>query len=542
MFDKLRRSLAALIAPKGTRVRMYASARPNRLSGGSLSNSSADQELTLSLTNLRNRSRQLVRDASYAKNAKRIILNNVIGTGIGLQSNVLGTRGEPNKAVNDAVEHCWEEWCRAENCHTGGALHFHDIERLLVGQVFEAGEIFVRYHPIKFGRSKVPLALEIVEPERIADEVSPSPRAPGNMVRLGIEVDEFYRAVRYFIRERHQGEFRLGISRSDNVHEVLAEYINHLRIIDRWPQGRGEPWMHTVVRKLQDIDGYSEAEIVAARGAANYFASIKLGDDPNSPVVETAADGTAEMQLEPGTILKTGPGEELVFHTPNRPNSAMDPFMRLMLREVAAGCGVSYESLARDYSQSNYSSSRLALLDDRDLWRFLQLWFIRSFREPLHRLWLQQATLAGAIPAINLEAYAKDQNRYCLARYKPRGWSWIDPTKEVSAFAHAVRSGFTDIGHVISQTAEGRDLEDVLDAREQELKLMKEKKLQFDTDPERKSDGSMLKEEKSEQQKGAFGKKPGDEDDESAAIEEEGKPKPKPAAPGRAVIPLGGRQ
>ena len=27
----------------------------------------------------------------------------------------------------------------------------------------------------------------------------------------------------------------------------------------------------------------------------------------------------------------------------------------------------SYESLSRDYSQSNYSSSRLAILDDRDL-------------------------------------------------------------------------------------------------------------------------------------------------------------------------------
>ena len=46
--------------------------------------------------------------------------------------------------------------------------------------------------------------------------------------------------------------------------------------------------------------------------------------------------------------------------------------MRFMLREIAAGTGVSYESLSRDYSQSNYSSSRLALIDDRDLWRVFQ--------------------------------------------------------------------------------------------------------------------------------------------------------------------------
>jgi hypothetical protein len=52
------------------------------------------------------------------------------------------------------------------------------------------------------------------------------------------------------------------------------------------------------------------------------------------------------------------------FVNPNRPNSTLDPFMRFLLREIAAGVGVSYESLSRDYSQSNYfKSSRL--IDDR---------------------------------------------------------------------------------------------------------------------------------------------------------------------------------
>ena len=49
----------------------------------------------------------------------------------------------------------------------------------------------------------------------------------------------------------------------------------------------------------------------------------------------------------------------------------------LLWLALAAGCGPSYESLSRDYSQSNYSSSRLSLLDDRDLWRVLQQWWLR---------------------------------------------------------------------------------------------------------------------------------------------------------------------
>lgn len=62
-----------------------------------------------------------------------------------------------------------------------------------------------------------------------------------------------------------------------------------------------------------------------------------------------------------------------------------------MLREMAAGVGVSYESLSRDYSQSNYSSSRLALLDERSLWRVLQGWLIRDHLTPIYRAWLDAA-------------------------------------------------------------------------------------------------------------------------------------------------------
>src|SRR5262245_29711145 len=125
---------------------MYSGARPTKLSGvfGGSGNSSADAALCSSLTQPRSRSRQLVRDAAYAKRAKTIIVNNVIGCGVGMQGQVMSTRGELHKTVNDAIEASWAEWCDAESCHTGGAMSFHDIERAAMGQVFEAGEIFIR--------------------------------------------------------------------------------------------------------------------------------------------------------------------------------------------------------------------------------------------------------------------------------------------------------------------------------------------------------------------------------------------------------------
>ena len=487
MFDHLRRQLARFLAPPASRrltaQRMYAMARAGRTtSGWGTQTTSEDTELSSSLWRARDRSRELIRDAAYAKRAKVIVQNNVVGAGIGLQAKVETTRREYNARANDGIEAAWKDWCRPDQCHTGRALHFADLERLLMGEIFDAGEIFVRLHFFQQPNASVPLALEIIEPERIADQQQPAPGAANATVRLGVEVDRFGGPIAYWIRTVHPGELTLRPYTDDKIERVPAEQILHLRGIDRWPQTRAIPWMHAAARKLNDMDGLTEAEITAARAAACYMGIIETpGDDPSFG--DEQPDGSLEIELEPAAIQRLNVGEKFNSFTPNRPNAQLDPFMRMMLREVAAGVGCSYESLSRDYSQSNYSSSRLALLDDRDLWRVLQGWFIRSFREPLHRIWLQQAMLAGAIPEIGLGEYGRNPKKFEAACFKPRGWSWVDPTKEVNAYKDAVRCGFTTVSDVIALTGAGRDLEDVLNEREQELKEMHEKGLVFDTDP-----------------------------------------------------------
>ena len=130
-----------------------------------------------------------------------------------------------------------------------------------------------------------------------------------------------------------------------------------------------------------------------------------------------------------------------------------------MLREIAAGIGTSYETLSRDYSQSNYSSSRLALLDDRDLWRVLQGWLIENFLTKIYREWLDSAVLSGAISIPN---YFKQKPHYQAVRFRPRGWSWIDPAKEVQAYINAVDKGFMSYTDVVAATGNGQDFEDVM--------------------------------------------------------------------------------
>ena len=460
--------------------RMFESARPSRLTDGwTPLTSSADTESLSSLTRLRDRSRALVRDNAHAKRARTVIVNNVIGTGIGLQAQVVNARGRLLEDVNAAIESAWEDWCRAENCHVAGALHFSDLERLLVAECFEAGDVFVRLH--RRGSGPVPLSLEVIESERLAADYEIKPEA-GNVIRQGIECDAYYRPVAYWIRSWHPGEFLQPVT-PDFLMRVPASEILHLKVTDRWPQVRGVPWMHAAMGRLHQLGEFQSAAVVAARIGAEKVMVLKETEDGRlgEALGTTTNDGHLTWDSGKGQIDILPSGTDVVPWSPNYPDTNFDPFVRAALRDVAAAFGVSYESLSRDYSQSNYSSSRLALLDDRDGWRVLQQWFIRAVRERLHDTWLQTALMARAIPGLTIEQYLLDRAKFGAVKWKPRGWSWVDPTKEVNAYKEAERAGYITKGQIIAATGGGDDLEDVLRARRRELDLLTELDLHTDT-------------------------------------------------------------
>ena len=467
--------------------RMYAAAKTSRLTADwQGSDTSADAELVTSLRSLRGRSRQLCRDSSYAKRAKRLVVNNVIGpTGIGMQAQVKTSGGKLIQRINDDIEDAWDEWCAADQCHIGGRLHFAHFERALMSEVFEAGEVLVRLHPRAVGNSQIPLTLELIEAERLADEFSSQylSSLDGNHIRMGVELDSFYRPIAYHIRRRHPSELRFGGPSVDLIERVPADQIIHLALVDRWPQTRGEPWLHAAARRLNDMDGYAEAEIVRARDQANRPGWIKTPEDAES-FGELQDDGSYEMESEPGVWKKLQPGEEALMPSPTAPNMAFPDFMRAMLREVAAGIGPSYEAISRDYSQSNYSSSRMGILDDRDEYRFIQWFVIRDFRQRLHPRWLQTAIMSKRVTTISVEQYALSMRKFEAVRYKPRGWTWIDPTTEVDAYILAINAGLTTRTDVIAATAAGQDIEDIDTTRERELEMEREKGLVFTTSPE----------------------------------------------------------
>lgn len=475
-YELLKPSPAAA-ARKGKR--MYAAADYNRLTADwAPSSTSADSEIVMSLRMLRNRSRQLVRDNEYAANAVRQVQQNVIGTGIGLQPLVKNARGNLIEDLNDEIHEVFHDWWKDHgSVHTAGIMSGPDIERFLIGNLVESGEAFIRIIRRPFGDSKIPMAFELIESDRVMDQWTQQTAPNGRIIRMGVEMDEWHRPNAYWCWPVHPGDYQFATFSPSAFIRIPAEDMIHLYLVDRWPQSRGVPWFHAAMKRLNNMAGYEESEIVAARGSAAIMGFITSPETPSGDDVE---GGKKVDDMEPGQLRHLLPGETFTGFNPARPNATMEPFLRLMLRGVASAIGMSYETLSRDYSNTNYSSARAAQMEDRDLWKVLQAWFAGQFRKRVHREFMQQAVLAGQI---SIPDFYQNEQKYVRAHFKPRGWSWIDPTKEVNAYQVAVRSGFMTVGDVIAQTNNGRDANDVFKIRRTELDQMAELDLVFDTDP-----------------------------------------------------------
>lgn len=470
-------------ATKRTRAsRSYGGARLDRtLADWLASGTSADSEIVTSLGPLRRRSRQLCRDNDYARAAKRNIVENVVGTGMRYQSRIRGGDGLDSR-LNEQVENAFLEWMTADNCHCGGTLAFQEIEDLVMESVIESGECIIRFIDQAMGTSKVPLAIELIEADQIADEFNGhsaqySQIASGNHVRMGIEYNQWKRPQAYWLLPNHPGDYQfLQNVQGQKLMRVPADQILHPFVSERIGQGRGVPWFYSALKRLHHLGAYEESEIIAARAAAAIMGFLESEDGGEYQGDEEDEDGNPIERFEPGTIRALRPGEKFNLSDPQRPGNNFDPFVRFMLRGFSAGVGTSYASTSGDLGQASYSSERVGMLAERSHYRRVQWWNVRSFQSRVSNRFLDAAVMAGelAIPKYFTQRATIQRSN----RWTPRGWNWIDPQKEITAQLAAISGGLTTRTQVIAETS-GRDYEEVLEELAEEKRLQEQYGIAF---------------------------------------------------------------
>jgi capsid protein len=73
--------------------------------------------------------------------------------------------------------------------------------------------------------------------------------------------------------------------------------------------------------------------------------------------------------------------------------------------------------------------------------------------------------------SLSFPDYESNPDRYTKVRWRPRGWSWVDPWKETQASIEAINAGLSTLTQELSK--QGLDIQEVLTERASELELAK---------------------------------------------------------------------
>ncbi len=418
---------------------------------------SPDQECRGNLRLLRARGRELARNNPIGRHFLNMLSANVIGPGgIRYQSLVRDKNGDIDRETNKKIEAAWAEWGKKGNCTVDGKLSFRALQDLSLRTEAMDGESFIR--KVRGFDNKWGFALQTIDADQVDHNFSRAPGKTEAEIRLGIEVDSWGKPIAYWVNRGHPSDFGGSFLRD----RIDAEQIVHLFDPYRVNQTRGLTWFHAVMMALKMLDGYMEAEIVAARVGAAKIAVLECNDsaaydepDPNQPF---------RMEANPGTIEALPPGYKLQAFTPDHPSTAFENFVKTNLRWVASGLGASYNALANDLQGVNYSSLRSGLLIERDRWKVVQKHAAEDFNQPIFDDWLKMSLLTGA-----LKLDSRDPSRYSEGKWIPRGWQWVDPYKETQAAVLGLGAALQTRDQIIADR--GGDCEEVFEQLAEEDKL-----------------------------------------------------------------------
>jgi lambda family phage portal protein len=436
-------------SPKRAEKRSFSATSSSRLTMDWITASlSPDGELEGKLSTMRNRSRDLERNNEWVKGFLRSLENNTLGEkGISLQVRSKEASGKLDELANTKIETAWKQWGKVGSCEISGRHSWGDVQRLVLRSIARDGEVVIRLI-----RESSGLKLQVLEADLIDD--SYNGRADnGNEIRFGVEFDQYRKPVAYYLLGNHPGDTLFNADFKRRV-RVPAEEIIHPFRTERPDQTRGIPWLVSSMARLKMLDGYAEAELVAARtGAAKMgFFTKKTAEGWTGEIDD---DGNLPVDAAPGTIEELPAGVDFTSWDSNHPNSGYGDFVKSCLRGVATSLGISYNSLSNDLEGVNYSSIRAGLIEEREVWKAIQRFMIEHVLERVFTAWLEIELLSGRL-GLPFDKIWK----FNVPEFRGRRWAWVDPKKDMEAAVIAMNNRISPLRDIIADG--GGDVYEVL--------------------------------------------------------------------------------
>lgn len=430
----------------------------------------------------------LIRNNGIARGARRTIVDNVIGPRI-------TCKPSPDRALlkiskpdwtpeflsewSQEVEAQWNTFADTAWFDASERNTFHSMTRLAVGSLVTNGEALALPMWIQGnGRgnsSRWFTRLQMVHPARLSN---PNGQADMTNIRGGVEVNENGAPIAYHIRKTHPGELNMSVRGNIPIWERVpaSQTWGRLRVLHLYEQEdvgqtRGVSTLTTVLRQFKMFDRYSTEELRQAVLNALIFAALETpmqpqqvadmfgnADDPMSAYNEAVGEWNVDMRG--GMMVPLPPGTKLNPFIPSRPSSAIDQFSTVILRHIAAGLNMPYELLFKDFSKTNYSSARAAMLE---AWRYFtgtRQVMIDHWIRPIYDLWFEEAVNRDRIPDVTPDDYYNNQVLWTRALwlFAPRGW--VDPLRENKAQTERMKNRTSTLATEVGE--QGLDWRDTL--------------------------------------------------------------------------------
>ena len=426
-------------------LRAYEAAKPSRLHKKHTDRGSGDASVSLAGESMRIQARHLDENHDLARGVLNVLVNNIVGTGIRIESLVKDKKGESLTSFNNKLHQLFEDWMLKPE--VTWELHWHQLQRLAARSWLRDGEVLAQLlegtnSTLDHG-SRIPFSIELIECDLLPMDFNDERK---NIVQ-GVQKNKWGRPTGYYLYKQHPGDPNSTLSLKQDTKYISAENILHLKLTDRIRQARGVSMFASVLTRLDDIKEYEDSERIAARIASAMCAFIRKS--PDGPVTSAITDssGNRLMRMKPGMIFDNLlPGEEIDMIESNRPNTMLEQFRNSQLRAVAAGTYTSFSSIAKDYN-GTYSAQRQELVEQSVHYAVLREHFIERFVRPIWQRFIRVVLLTDLIEVPrNI-----DMDTLLDADFRGPTMPWIDPLKEIHAEEKSVQAGFKSRSQVIRE-------------------------------------------------------------------------------------------
>ncbi|WP_295707323.1 phage portal protein [uncultured Brevundimonas sp.] len=438
------------------------------------------------------RSRDIGRNEGVGASASMRVVNSAVGFRWDFTSKpnwkALGISYEAARELGRQIDAQWELYAYGIHfcADAERTLTFGQLLRLSAAHIFNDGEMVGLVEWAEDEPTRFKTRLRVVDPDRLSN---PSGRPNSPTLKGGVETNFAGVPIRYWIREGHPSDVGIGTGAAAMNWNSWERYSTNrgrpqvLHAFDKLRAGqtRGVTRFVSVLKLFRSFSKYTDKTIEAAALNALFLGFVKSNAGPTAVKESFEVDDMAAFAAEREDFYNEhpvevegvhfpvlGPDDEVQMQTTARDTSGFDGFTRSILRLIAAALGVTYEELSMDFSTTNYSSARAALMI---AWK--ETLALRGLLEqqvvwPFFAAWLEEAIDIGAVvlPAGAPDFY-EAIDAYVEGRWRGPGRGHIDPTKEIDAAAARIEAGISTLEDECAEY-DGSDWEEKLEQRARE--------------------------------------------------------------------------